>query len=62
MEQSTQMLKKVFVSLPLVKSQSAGSRCVIEVFVANWKAPWKPAGYVHTQKVFKVKGISFNNT
>lgn len=64
MEQQTQMLKKrkVFCLSPFSEKSKRSSRCVIEVFVPNWKAFWKSAGYVHTKKPFKVKGIRFNNT
>lgn len=63
MEQPTQMLKKsFFVCLPFSEKSKRSSRCVIEVFVPNWKALSKSAGYVHTKKPFKVKGIRLNNT
>lgn len=43
------MLKKVFLCLSSFSEKSKrSSRCVIEVFVQNWKPLWKPAGYVHT--------------
>ena len=50
-----QMLqKKVFFFFWCLSSFSENvkrsSRCVIEVFVQNWKPLWKPAGYVHTDR------------
>lgn len=62
-EQWTQMLKKVFCLSSFREKSKRCSRCVIEVFVPNLKALWKPAGYVHAQKKdCKIKGIGFNNT